>query len=150
MLHLGIIHNGVHILCGLYHWSSRKLIPWQVKQLRHSRLVVPYEIRQAETTQGPTCDTQGQAAVTFTAVTATGCVTLRADSPHLGLICLCRQQSAASQQLLSVRILTSLHGCSCIISVTFPLTMHAPSWLFLQPAASASRSRRDNRFNLHR
>lgn len=32
--------------------------------------------------------------------------------------------------LLSHSILTSLHVCSCIISVTFPLTVHAPSWLF--------------------
>lgn len=33
-------------------------------------------------------------------------------------------------------ILTASHVCSCIISVTFLLTVHAPSWLFFSTTAS--------------
>ena len=113
------------------------------------------EMTQAETIQGPTCDTHSQAGCSSDLWCSVSCVTLTspADSPRLCLISFCRQHSAASSQYFSfigqyTHQLTRLW--SCIISVTFPLTVHAPSWLFLRQPASASRSSRDARSNAPR
>lgn len=110
---------------------------------------------QAETIQGPTCVTHSQTGCSTDLWCSVSCVTLTspADSPRLCLISSCRQHSAASRQYFSfigqfTHQLTRLW--SCIISVTFPLTVHAPSWLFLRQPASASRSSRDARSNVPR
>lgn len=110
---------------------------------------------QAETIQGPTCVTHSQTGCSSDLWCSLSCVTLTspADTPRLCLISPCRQHSAASRQYFSfigqyTHQLTRLW--SCIISVTFPLTVHAPSWLFLRQPASASRSSRDARSNVPR
>lgn len=98
---------------------------------------------QADTIQGPTCEAgcSSDFCCSLSSVTLTS-----TDSPRPCLICPCWLHSAANRHHLYLfcNVLTTLQEWSCIISVTFLPTVHAPSWLFLRQLASASRSRRDD------
>lgn len=110
-------------------------------------LMLSREMTQAQSIQGPTRETgcSSDFCCWISCVTATS----PANNPWRCSIALSHKSTPLEETaalfafVLFWGLLTTLHVCSGIISVTFLLTVYAPWWLYLRQAASASRSKRD-------